>query len=293
VLIDFDAIDDEEPPVDEARESVASSNRPPASEPSAPVAETPPSVDAPRETPAGDVLAEIEALIEQGSLPEAERRLEALETLGWGGDGVATLRARVDGAKPQASTSTELSELDTVSLGEGDEADDDLSAITAALESELFADDTEPVVAEPESEQSLEDVFAAFKAQVEEEVESDDYRTHYDLGIAYKEMGLLDEAVSEFERSMGSTELGRESYTMLALCHRERDDLAAAADAYRKAIERSDGDSAMQLRYELADLLVAAGDREGALDQFRHLAGSDPGFRDVRDRLAELESFAT
>ena len=170
--------------------------------------------------------------------------------------------------------------------------DDDLSAITAALEGELFADAAEPVVAEPESEQSLEQVFAAFKEHVEREVGTEDYRTHYDLGIAYKEMGLLEEAIEAFEHAVRSPEIGREAYAMLALCHRERDEMDAAARCYRRAIASvgSDGDARNNLRYELAEVLLHSGDRQGALDEFRDLLDADPSFRDVRDRIAELES---
>ena len=150
----------------------------------------------------------------------------------------------------------------------------------------------EPLIAEPESEQSLEDVFAAFKEHVEREVGVEDHRTHYDLGIAYKEMGLLDEAIGAFELAVKSPEIGREAYSMLALCHRERDEMDAAARCYRRAIASSgsDGDSQNNLRYELAEVLLHSGDRQGALDEFRDLHEADPAFRDVRNRIAELES---
>jgi tetratricopeptide (TPR) repeat protein len=105
-------------------------------------------------------------------------------------------------------------------------------------------------------------------------------------------MGLMDEAVAQFEQAGQSPEFGREAYTMLALCHRERDELDAAARCYRQAIDSSatDGEALNSLRYELAELLLNTGDRAGALDEFRHLHDADPSFRDVQDRIASLET---
>jgi tetratricopeptide (TPR) repeat protein len=242
--------------------------------------------------PGDHVLEEISGLIDDGNIGEARRRLDALETLGWVTADLIELKQKVEALESEQAGPV-LAEAGSAA-GEDEDIvdDDDLSAITAALEGELFADDAEPVSPEPESEQSLEEVFAAFKEQVDREVDDEDYRTHYDLGIAYKEMGLLDEAIAQFEQAVPSPEFGRESYTMLALCHRERDETDAAAHCYRQAIDSSptDGEALNSLRYELAELLLNTGDRKGALDEFRHLLESDPTFRDVQDRIAELEA---
>ena len=77
----------------------------------------------------------------------------------------------------------------------GDGAQLLLRAIAAALDEELFTDDPLGDAPASESEESLDEVFAAFRERVDEEVSADDFRTHYDLGIGYKEMGLIDEAI--------------------------------------------------------------------------------------------------
>jgi tetratricopeptide (TPR) repeat protein len=295
MFIDFDAMDDDEPedtPAVELPPPAPETDRDDEVAPAAvPVADS--RAQAPLAAPADPataVVAEIGQLLDRDDIAEAERRLTALETLGWARDRVGQLRDRVEAARGPALAAE--GPIDAAVAGADHADDDDLSAITAALESELFADDTTLITAEPESEESLEDVFAAFKEQVDREVSHDDYRTHYDLGIGYKEMGLVDEAIAEFERSVQSPDLGRESFAMLALCHRERDDLEAAARCYREAIAtpNSDGETLKHLRYDLADVLLVAGDREGALDQLRDVMGADPSFRDVRERIAELES---
>jgi tetratricopeptide (TPR) repeat protein len=169
---------------------------------------------------------------------------------------------------------------------------DDLSAITAALEDEVFAEEDSSRTAEAETEQSLEEVFATFKQHVSEEVDSEDFRTHYDLGIAYKEMGFLDEAIAEFRHASGAPELAREVPTMLAMCYRQKGETELAANCYHQAIELAgeEAEALCELRYELADMLLETGETQGALDLFRNVLQADPSFRDVAERVASLEA---
>jgi hypothetical protein len=294
VTIDFDDADES------TQVPVAAAGAPPAvvevPAPAPTPAPAPRRAPAPRSTedprgrrrPGPDMLQEIEALLEGGDVGEARRRVEALLTLGYEGPPLEDLRARIAGLEaPDAAV-----QRDVPPAGLLDE-DDDLGAITAALESELLASDVAAEAApQPESEQSLEDVFAAFRQHVATEIEGDDYRTHYDLGIAYKEMDLLDDAIEQFQRVLGSPDLNAEALAMLAVCLRDAGRLDDAANSYRQAIEacRADGDVLHSLRYELAEVLLGSGDPLGALGQFRDVLARDPTFRDVRDRVAQLES---
>jgi tetratricopeptide (TPR) repeat protein len=286
-------------PVDAPAESVPAVAAPPG--PTAPPAGELPGekrVRPPRE----DMLEEIRLLVRGGVLDEARRRVETLRTLGYASPELDEVERAIEqpvaAAPPQQAPAGQAAD-DSVeglaaAISETDE-DDDLSTITAALESELFADDSEPPVPEAQTEQSLEDVFAAFREHVAEEVGSEDFRTHYDLGIAYKEMGLMDEAVAEFQIAVKSSEILREAAIMLALCHREREEKQEAVGWYRRAIEAPGGDAeaAYGLRYEFAELLLETGNIEGALEQFRDVLSSNPSFRDVRERVEQLEARLT
>jgi tetratricopeptide (TPR) repeat protein len=175
--------------------------------------------------------------------------------------------------------------------GSDDQPLDELSAMAAALEEELFAEG-ESLLPEEPAQESVEDIFAAFKARVREHVADEDYRMHYDLGIGFKSMGLLDEAISAFEHAVNSPELHREACTMIAVCHHERGEREQAADWYRKAIDAAvdAGDVLSRLRYDLAEVLLEAGDARGALDQFRDVLETDPSYRDVQGRIRTLET---
>jgi len=205
-------------------------------------------------------------------------------------DSTAAIDAQSDSLAGAAPADSDLEPILDAPAGADD--DDDLSTITAALESELFTGDDEPLSPEAESEQSLDDVFAAFRDHVKREVGSEDHRTHYDLGIAYKEMGLVEEAIGEFQTALRSPEFARQASVMLAICHRERHELDQAVTWYRQALEvpGATPEDMSALRYELAEMLLQTGDRNGALSLFRDVMQSDPTYRNVQDRVAELES---
>ncbi|HWS71674.1 MAG TPA: tetratricopeptide repeat protein, partial [Thermoanaerobaculia bacterium] len=113
--------------------------------------------------------------------------------------------------------------------------EDDFFDLAAELESELEEDEEE--VSLSEEEQSLEEIFKEFKKGVEQQLDSEDYDTHYNLGIAYKEMGLIDEAIGEFQLASKDPKRAVECASMLGLCFLEKGMPQLAIKWYRKGLE--------------------------------------------------------
>ena len=199
-------------------------------------------------------------------------------------------------AEPPAEAAEAPAETSLLDPAEGSEfevGDEDLRAIAEALESELVAPEADTAVSSGEDgEQAFEDVLSSFKERVAEVVSEDDHRTHYDLGVGYKEMGLVDEAIQQFEVAVASQELQRDACTMIAVCHRELERLEEAAAWYRKAIAApaDDSETRNELRYELGEVLLQAGDERAALDEFRGVSEEDPSFRDAGEKVSDLEA---
>lgn len=175
-----------------------------------------------------------------------------------------------------------------IAFDEGGE-EPELEDLTVALS------ETEPSNGEaagPSGQESLSDVLAAFKERVEEEIGEDDFRTHYDLGIAYKEMGLIDEAASEFETATECPEIFFDACNMLALCRREQGQSPEAIAWYRRALSSSpsDPETALGMRYDLADTLLQDGDSSEALSVFEAVLAERPDYRDVQQRIEQLKS---
>jgi pilus assembly protein FimV len=149
-----------------------------------------------------------------------------------------------------------------------------------------------PAAAEDEFQYSVEDVFSQFKKGVEATVRPEDSATHYDLGIAYREMGLLDDAIHEFETALKGNERRREvdCLTMIGICRMARGAVREAIQAYRSALgsEFLTRDAAKALHLELGAAYEAAGQPEAALHHLQKVVRADPGYRDAAARVRAL-----
>jgi tetratricopeptide (TPR) repeat protein len=234
--------------------------------------------------PTAEIRDEIEYSIGQGMVQDALARIAEARAQGASGAALDALEAKARSASRAEGLGSAQDKLD----------EEDLSTIAAALEAE-FPGDRAPVqipAGEPEAEQSVDEVFAAFKEHVKDQIDRRDFRTHYDLGIAYKEMGLGDDAIAEFKVASGAPELYREACSMIGMCHLERGEPDEAIRWYRAALDApaDEGEPMSGLRYDLAEILLATGDDYGALELFSQVVEVEPSYRDVKDRIEELRS---
>jgi pilus assembly protein FimV len=150
-------------------------------------------------------------------------------------------------------------------------------------------------IAGPQGEVSLEDIFREFKKGVEQQLSAEDYETHYNLGIAYKEMGLVDEAIGEFQ--LASKDPGRavECCSMLGHCFLEKGMPQLAIQWFRKGLETpSIGDGATAgMLYDLARVYQDTGDMDSAYKTYREVFGLNANYRDVVQRVRELDAGRT
>jgi tetratricopeptide (TPR) repeat protein len=233
-----------------------------------------------------DILEEIEFYLGQGMEQDALKRIAEARAAGLASAALDGLEARARSATPAIASDDAADGIDRLD-------EEDLSSITAALEAEYGTDrvgEAPEAPAEPESEKSVEEVFETFKEHVSAAVEAGDFRTHYDLGIAYKEMGLMDDAIAEFRIASGTPELYREACSMLGICHWERGRADEAIRWYRAAIEAPGAEETplSGLRYDLAAMLEQTGDVEGAYELLAQVLSEEPGYRDAETKIAAL-----
>jgi hypothetical protein len=146
----------------------------------------------------------------------------------------------------------------------------------------------------------LADMFGELKKDLEADVASadEDPETHYNLGIAFREMGLLDEAIGELQKAVQSFDHGHpfpqimQTYTWLAQCFLEKGVPEAAVRWYDKALKMPtiDGETRVALHYELAAAYESTGDKTSALKHFMDVYGSNIDYRDVAERIKALKS---
>jgi tetratricopeptide (TPR) repeat protein len=144
----------------------------------------------------------------------------------------------------------------------------------------------------------LKEVFDEFRAELGEMgAEDEDLETHYSLGIAFREMGLLEEAISEFQKVAQASERGRafrytmQCCTLLGLAFMEKGQPAIAAIWYERALKTpgNDPESTLALRYDLGVAQESAGEPEAALKSFSQVYAMNIDYRDVAERIAALQ----
>ena len=136
----------------------------------------------------------------------------------------------------------------------------------------------------------VDQVFMKFKAGVRAQVAEADSATHYDLGVAYKEMGLLGEAIAEFEAAALDPHRECMCYAMMGLIYLEQSDLDRSAECYIKALgaQSKTVEQEMSLYYDLGTVYEMKRAKKEALYYFQKIARRDPGYRDIADRIAQL-----
>ena len=143
----------------------------------------------------------------------------------------------------------------------------------------------------------LSDLFDQFRSEMGElSTEHEDLETHYNLGIAYREMGLLEEAISEFQKVAKANNGGQtfryamQCCTLLGLAFMEKGEPAIAAMWYERALEMPglDQESILALRYDLGVAQELAGETSAARKSFSQVYGMNIDYRDVAERLSAL-----
>jgi len=290
----------DEPLVDEPLADEPLADEPLADEPLAdePVAELPPDeavADSGQEVggeeavegdedPAGDELDEAEFFVDQGELEEAREILETVLLAFPRSRRAAALMAKLEAKETGGDAPPEAASNDAAFDLASELADDDFGDLGGSQDP-----------APEDFQYSVEDVFNEFKKGVEKIVNPGDVDTHYDLGIAYKEMGLVEDAIHEFEQAC-SAAAGKkkeiESLTMVGLCRAERGEYAAAVKAFERGLACSQitPEMAKALHYELGLAHEQLDDKPHALAHFMRVEKADPKFREVGEAVKRLRA---
>jgi tetratricopeptide (TPR) repeat protein len=146
----------------------------------------------------------------------------------------------------------------------------------------------------------LADMFGELKQELEEGAgpADEDPETHYNLGVAFREMGLLDEAIGELQKVCQAVDHGHtfaqlmQTYTWLAQCFLDKGVPEAAIRWYERALKLPtiDEETRTALHYELGSSYEISGNKPVALSHFLEVYGSNIDYRDVGERIKALRS---
>ena|GEM_PF-546488 len=227
-----------------------------------------------------DEMEEAEFFIQQGLYDEAREILEEIADELEDSQRAPWMLARVtalenDEPEPPAPWETALEESLQEELGDFD--------LEGALDSVLPEDDMQV---------SVDEVLSAFKKGVAETVDEGDAETHYNLGIAYREMGLSNEAIGEFELSSKAPSKAVDSFHLIGLCHQDGGSFEQALAAFDSALS-SAGINAKQKgtnEYQRGVCLMELGRPAEASEAFAAAKALKSDMPDLEKRLQDAQA---
>jgi tetratricopeptide (TPR) repeat protein len=145
-----------------------------------------------------------------------------------------------------------------------------------------------------DEEADFADMLKKFKQGIAENVAQEDYQSHYDLGVAFKEMGLLDEAIAEFQKALKAPSNRLPTYEALGQCFLEKEQHGIALTVLARALHEKGhtDDDLVGLLYLLGRAAEALHRNEEALSYYQRVFVVDIEFRDIAERISELERIA-
>lgn len=217
--------------------------------------------------------------------PEAEWTAEGTREQPEVGNPETESPAPVEAVPPSASPGHEVPEEEPL-VHAGDDLNKEYEDLMLT-EQDL---DEAQEMPEIELDNDVLDIFQEFKRGLEKELGDEDSETHYNLGIAYKEMGLTDDAIKEFQSSRSDPKRYIQSSTMLGYCYMEKKLYSLAIDVLKKISEEGTekDDSYWPVRYELADAYEKNNNLKEALDLYTSVYGWNANFRGVSERVTHI-----
>jgi len=248
----------------------------------------------------GEEIAEADFYARQGLAQEASKILERLRGLFPESSDISE-RLNNLGQISALSETTEIAAApegrceDTAGEKSSEGAGEDAARLSKSEKYEdLTLTEQDLVDAQEMPEPALDDevleIFQEFKKGLENELGDEDSETHYNLGIAYKEMGLIDDAITEFQTSRSDPKRFLQSSTMLGVCYMEKGLYSLAIEALTGALKTvSDRDeSYWAIRYDLGEAYEKNNNLGEALNLFTAVYGWNAKFRSVSEKVSQI-----
>ncbi len=218
-----------------------------------------------------DEIAEVRFYLDQGLEDDARSALEELERRHPDHPELAAIRAQLE---QEAEPPVQRSGASPLVLLTSDDEDEEENAYLSALFQEPH--DNKP-------KQKQTEIRASSTGN-----EPNDAATAYDLGVAYREMGLVDDAIEQFELAARDRLWQARAWVMCGTLRLHRGEPERALTDLRRAIDAATNEAELyEAKYELAALAERLGDIDMAIVELEDIG---EGYRDRDDRLAALRA---
>lgn len=195
---------------------------------------------------------------------------------------------------PQRAEAPSTPEPPSAPPSAADDSFTDLGALifeeTGPRDTRMRIDRREPQ--DDDEQREFKEILEQFKRGIDENLDSEDYQAHYDLGIAFKEMGLLDEAIAEFQKALRAPDGRLRTSEALGIAFFEKGQFTVSETVLRRAIETvAEGDDAkIGLLYWLGRSCEAQGKDANAIASYERAMAVDIRFMDLGERVQRLSA---
>ncbi|HEX4633383.1 MAG TPA: tetratricopeptide repeat protein [Gemmatimonadales bacterium] len=156
-----------------------------------------------------------------------------------------------------------------------------------ARDSRMKVQDEEPT---GDEQQDFQEMLARFKQGIDENIEETDFQSHYDLGVAFKEMGLLDEGIAEFQKALRAHDGKLRTSEALGVCFFEKGAFGVAESILRRGLElpAAGEEERLGILYWLGRSCEEQGRAAEAKDLYGKVFAVNIRFLDVGERVKAL-----
>jgi tetratricopeptide (TPR) repeat protein len=153
--------------------------------------------------------------------------------------------------------------------------------------SRFFIEETEPT---GDEDRDFAELLSQFRKKLADHVPEDDAGSHYDLGLAFKEMGLLEDAINQFQVALRAGQDRLKVFEELGQCFLMKKQYNIAVKVLTRALTLGHGDEweLIGVYYHLGRAYEELGEFDSARDAYERVMGLDIRFRDVESRMARL-----
>jgi tetratricopeptide (TPR) repeat protein len=143
-----------------------------------------------------------------------------------------------------------------------------------------------------DEQREFHEILEQFKRGIEQNLDSEDHQSHYDLGVAFKEMGLLDEAIGEFQKALRAQEGRLRTSEALGMAFFEKGQFAVCESVLKRAVEGLEGndEAKIGLLYWMGRASEALGKDSDAIASYERAMVVDIRFLDLTQRMQRLSA---
>lgn len=144
-------------------------------------------------------------------------------------------------------------------------------------------------------EKDLVEIVQEFRRQVEIKLDQKNFEARYNLGLAFLEQSLYEEAIAEFELAAADPARAADCWGLIGQCYVKKRNYPEARRCFEGAISLTPAESPERfaLAYELASLYEMMSENEAALALYREVSAWNPKFRNTAKRVKILEKIVS